>query len=549
MYLNSPEGVLFTSPDGRVLAANPAACEILGRSEAEICALGRSGLTDHSDPRWSRLLSERARTGRAAGIARMLRADGTPVEVEMSARVFSDPDGGTRTCTMIRDVTERVRLQAELADWKARTQSMLDNSPMAMFMRDLDGRWVTVNRRLQEILGRTEEELRGQTTEGTHTEDERTRYSADDLEVLTQRQAKEFDVTFRDASKGGEERHFWLQKFPVVGADGRTVGLGGISLDVTDRERTQRDLHAARQRFEVAFEHAPVGKVISRLSPGKTASEVVSCNPAFAEMLGYTPEELVGRPGADLTHPDDLENRDGLINAARAGQRTSGEVRMRHRDGHYVWTLVAPALFETPAGETEMIIQAVDITQRKHLEQQLRELADHDALTGLTNRRVLSEEITRGCARARRYGLRDSLLLLDLDGFKYVNDTFGHAAGDELIVRVGHAISETLREVDIVGRIGGDEFAVVLADTGLDGARATAAKLIETVRSHGVVVRDGKRAQVTASIGVTIIDPRGGRDAEDLLVEADIAMYQAKNAGKDQVAVYERPGRRPEDRS
>jgi diguanylate cyclase (GGDEF)-like protein/PAS domain S-box-containing protein len=114
LYVHCPYGVLFTNPNGDVLAANPAACELLRFSETEICALGRPGLADHSDERWEQLLAERARTGRGSGIARMLRGDGTVVEVEMSARIFSDTDGTPRTCTIIRDVTERVHLEAEL---------------------------------------------------------------------------------------------------------------------------------------------------------------------------------------------------------------------------------------------------------------------------------------------------------------------------------------------------------------------------------------------------------------------------------------------------
>ncbi len=114
LYHFAPDGVLFTSPDGRVLAANPAACEILGRSEAEICALGRHGLADHGDERWGPLLAERARTGRARGIARMVRGDGTLIEIEMSARMFVD-DGERHTCTILRDVSDRVRMEQELA--------------------------------------------------------------------------------------------------------------------------------------------------------------------------------------------------------------------------------------------------------------------------------------------------------------------------------------------------------------------------------------------------------------------------------------------------
>jgi diguanylate cyclase (GGDEF)-like protein/PAS domain S-box-containing protein len=296
----------------------------------------------------------------------------------------------------------------------------------------------------------------------------------------------------------------------------------------------------------VAFEHAPVGMAISRLASDGVSSEVLSSNPAFGEMLGYARSEVVGLPGVDLTHPDDLDTRNRAIAEARAGRPASSEIRMRHRDGHYVWTLIAPAIIENADGASEMVVQTIDITERKRFEEQLRHLADHDALTGLYSRRRFGEEIAKALGRVRRHDARSCLLLIDLDGFKYVNDAFGHSAGDDALVRIGSALGHALRELDVVGRIGGDEFAIILDDADVAGALTAAAKIISTVRTYGTVVRNGKRAQITASVGVTAIDRHGSRDAEDLLVEADIAMYQAKEAGKDQVAVYQRADRRRE---
>src|SRR5947209_19810001 len=114
LYENSPDGVLFTVPDGRVLAANAAACQILLRTEAEICSVGRQGLADHTDDRWGPLLAERERTGSGRGVARMIRGDGSLIEAEMSTRIFGAADGEERACTIVRDVTDRVRLEREL---------------------------------------------------------------------------------------------------------------------------------------------------------------------------------------------------------------------------------------------------------------------------------------------------------------------------------------------------------------------------------------------------------------------------------------------------
>jgi diguanylate cyclase (GGDEF)-like protein/PAS domain S-box-containing protein len=124
LYDYSPAGILFTAPDGRVLAANPAACEILGRKEAEICALGRRGLADPDDERWESLLAERQRLGHAHGVARMIRGDGSLIQVEMSARIFTETTGEERSCTIIRDVTERVEMERELAQMTTRLQEL-----------------------------------------------------------------------------------------------------------------------------------------------------------------------------------------------------------------------------------------------------------------------------------------------------------------------------------------------------------------------------------------------------------------------------------------
>jgi diguanylate cyclase (GGDEF)-like protein len=166
---------------------------------------------------------------------------------------------------------------------------------------------------------------------------------------------------------------------------------------------------------------------------------------------------------------------------------------------------------------------------------ELRHLADHDALTGLPNRRRFEQELARHLAHVRRYGPEGAALVLDLDCFKPVNDTFGHAAGDRLLARVACVLRERLRATDVLARLGGDEFAILLPRVDAAGAGAVARSLVETVRAEALTV---DACGVTISVGVIAFDERAPAVPESVLAAADIAMYDAKAAGGDGWALY-----------
>jgi diguanylate cyclase (GGDEF)-like protein len=227
-----------------------------------------------------------------------------------------------------------------------------------------------------------------------------------------------------------------------------------------------------------------------------------------------------------------------MLDNVLAGRPASGELRFKHSDGHDICALTAPSLTHGPDGERLIVMQAVDISERKRLENQLQEIADRDALTGLFSRRRFQEELDREVSRARRHGRPGALLLLDLDGFKHVNDTLGQAAGDELLTRIGEALRSILRDSDVLARIGGDEFALILPDTDVAAARVVGEKLVEAVRANGSVSAGGRSAGVTVSVGITPVSGGPELDVAKLLIESDLAMYHAKESGKNRVAVY-----------
>ena len=245
-------------------------------------------------------------------------------------------------------------------------------------------------------------------------------------------------------------------------------------------------------------------------------------NPSWQKILGFTPEELRSRAAIEFVHPDDRERTIRLSEIAlgAGGEETVLENRWVTKSGESRWLSWS---LRTGHGDVQLYGIATDITERKRAEEELSYLARHDQLTGLANRHKFHEVLSDHIARTRRYGWRGALLAIDLDGLKAVNDSRGHAAGDELLRIAAKRMGECLRHTDLIGRLGGDEFAVLLPEADTLNARAVAEKLT-TLMSAEV---EGEIAP-RASVGVALID--GPTDPESLFARADSALYAAKAA-------------------
>ncbi len=234
MYDFSPDGVMFTAPDGRILAANPAACEILRRSEAEIRGLGRQGMADPTDSRWGPLLEERERTGAACGVARMLRGDGVAIEVEMSARIFTDAAGEPRSCTVIRDVTERTEMERTVAESRAMLAEAERVAGMGSWEWDLVQDRTTWSDGLLALYGLSTDQF-DPTLEGgvrrVYPED-RARVRNTIENAISQRSS--FTLEYRAMRSDGRVRTFRSQGDVVVDESGTPVRLLGVVQDITD---------------------------------------------------------------------------------------------------------------------------------------------------------------------------------------------------------------------------------------------------------------------------------------------------------------------------
>ena len=301
--------------------------------------------------------------------------------------------------------------------------------------------------------------------------------------------------------------------------------------------RRDKLLSGSERRFRALIEAAPDAMVIVNWH-----GHIALVNAQFEKIFGYPRKEILGQNVGVLV-PERLrdghrEHMRGFMKAPKTrpmGQRSS-ELLGRRKDGSEFPIEISLSPLESTEG---LLISAVirDVTARKLDEERLRHLAHHDDLTGLYNRRSFEEHLMREIAVANRHGREGTLLLIDVDGLKDVNDTLGHAQGDELLRNVSQMISSRTRETDIVARIGGDEFALLLPATDVEGARRLANDVLVAVRENGMVL-GAQRLRASACAGIAGFGVEQ-TTAQDVMVAADLALYEAKDQGRNRVAVHE----------
>jgi diguanylate cyclase (GGDEF)-like protein/PAS domain S-box-containing protein len=334
----------------------------------------------------------------------------------------------------------------------------------------------------------------------------------------------------------------------VIGALAIVVGSGAtlvrrLRSAAETLEHTTRQVEEAGSRLQVLVEHVPAAVYIDMADPDVSdGGRLAYMSPQITGILGYRPDEFVNDPELwpSRVHPDD---RAAAIAAYeehwRHGEPLRAEYRMVRRDGTEIWVRDEAYAMpdDTLGGHQVSQGLLIDITDRKQLESKLIHDALHDPLTGLANRVLLRDHLERALARRGRSGGTVALLFVDLDDFKRVNDSYGHAAGDQILAQVADRLVGAVRADDVVGRQSGDEFAVLLGRVRNDDeAIASAERILGELRRP--ILLGARSIVVGGSIGIALA---AGRDAtaEELITQADAAMYAAKASGKDRHATYE----------
>ncbi len=424
-------------------------------------------------------------------------------------------------------------LQREPGEWQALREQqreldeirrIIDASPVPMVLTRLqDGEVRYVNERAAELFEMPNGEMIGQRAPDFYVH-------AEDRAAFIEELERSGRVDgFVAQLKTRTDRAFWaLMSAVCVSYQSDACFMVGFS-DVTAQKLAELAVRQGAQSLRTLFAAAPVALVLSRLSD----EAVVLANQRASDLFEVPLEQVVGEKTPD--YYVDPAQRDAIIQRlVRQGHVEEGAVRMRTRTGKEFWANLSGRVLEFE-GESCVLVGAHDVSAQKEVEARLRELATRDPLTGLWNRRHFLELAEREVKRVARAEGKLALCTLDADHFKRVNDAHGHAVGDRVLVAIARAAASALRTTDVLARVGGEEFHVLLPDTDAEGAHAVAERMRRAIAEVNVASETGSPIRASVSIGVTV--QRAGDDLEAVLRRADDALYRAKQQGRNRTVV------------
>jgi diguanylate cyclase (GGDEF)-like protein/PAS domain S-box-containing protein len=455
------------------------------------------------------------------------------------------------------DITERKRMEKALHQSEEKYRTFIETIQDGYYEVDLSGKYTFVNDVICDHLKYSKEELIG--TDNRQYQNEvnaKKTYQVFKEVYMTGNPVKAFEMKM--IRKDGMIQIFEVSISLIRNTDGDPIAFRGISRDVTEhkqmeetirgyeekyrtvimdineRHRMEKELRQSEEKYRTILESIQDGYFEIDL-----AGKYTFFNDSMCRIHGYSKEELMGMDNRQHTDKENAKKLFQMFNKVyNTGKTTeSFDWQIIRKDGtkRYIEASVSPKKDSSgkPMGFRGIIR---DITERKQAEERIQYLATHDALTGLPNRLMFNQLLNHAIQAARRYQRQFAVLFIDLDHFKIINDTMGHEAGDQLLQEIAKRFKQSLRAVDIVGRLGGDEFIILIEEVDeLSQVETLAHKILNTAIKPIVLL--GEECHVTASIGISIY-PRDGSDEQTLMKNADMAMYFAKGEGKNNYQFY-----------
>ncbi|MGB0713101.1 MAG: PAS domain S-box protein [Gammaproteobacteria bacterium] len=527
---HTAEATYLADADGRLEYTNRGAARMLGYARDEMQDLHVADVdADFPAEHWPGHFEVLRRVGSITFEREHRRKDGSTIPVEVNANYVNyqgrDYDlGFARDITQRKEAEQAIRASEErlaLAG-KAAFDLIYEWDPAASTIRwfgDIDGLLGYPPGAISTALEHWLDILHPDDRPGLESALVRHRTGDDPM-----------DYTYRIRTHEGDWRVWNDRALPVLDEEGQPSKWVGVCSDITDKHRSQERLRLAAS----VFTHAREGIFVTDMD-----SNFLAVNSAFETLTGYTGQEVLGRNARLLQSGlhDKGFFRD-MYAALEEDGVWQGEVWNRRKDGERFAAFMTLSSVNDEDGElTHYVGLFSDITEQKSHEAQLEHIAHHDALTDLPNRALLADRLYQAMAQARRRHHHVAVIYLDLDGFKQINDTLGHEAGDLVLITLGKRMRDALRETDTVGRLGGDEFVAILADLDtVDGTVPVLERLLKAMNTP--IPINGSEQRVSASLGVTFYPQAEDVDGDQLLRQADQAMYQAKTEGKNRYRIF-----------
>ncbi|MGB7646051.1 MAG: EAL domain-containing protein [Pseudomonas fluorescens] len=540
---NLSAGVVVHNPDTLILFSNAAATSLLGLTEDQLlgkaamdsdwCFLQENGtpMPQKDYPVNQVIASGEGLRNQVVGVQRPHHTE--PTWVLCNSYPMHDEEGKIlQVVVTFTDITERKLAEEALKEAKALTDAIVENVPLMIFLKEAtDQRFVVLNQAGEDLLGFDRKNLIGKNDLDLFPPQQAAHFMAKDREVLDG-EVRLLDIPeepIMTANKG--QRLLHTRKVCIQGANGTTKFLLGISEDITERKQAEARLQLSAS----VFEHAGEGIIITDAD-----GTILDVNEAFTRITGYLPDEALGQnPRLLGSGRQDQAFYADMWRGLLAEGHWSGEIWNRRKDGSVFAELLTISAVRDAHGTPQHYVGLFsDITAIKEYQNQLEHLANFDALTHLPNRVLLADRLQQGMAQAKRRGQQLAVAYLDLDGFKTINDTHGHEAGDQVLITLAARMKQALREGDTLARLGGDEFVAVLIDLEDRSASLPVFTRQLAAAAHPIQVGD-LSLQISASLGVTFYPQDQDIDADQLLRQADQAMYQAKVAGKNRYHLFD----------
>lgn len=510
--------------DGRLIDVNTAASEELGYSREMLLNMSLQHIVPEAYQHEIPLrIKEIVANGSATFEAVNTRASGELYPVEINASTIDTAHGEAILATA-RDMTERKRSEEALQKSEEKFRRIFETMEDGYFLTSLDGTLMLVNPAAARQLGYTIEEVVGvNVVERIYRDPDDRKYLIKILQEKGSVSGYRVDFRRKDDSfiKAEVNMHF------VYNESGHPVALEGVFRDATDRIRAEEMLREREQQYRGFFMNNHAVMILSDPKSG----DIVDANPAAERFYGYDRDEL---RAMNMNQLQAMTDEEIFQEMARSQTEHRNHFLLKHRvfggQVRDVEVYSGPVM----VNERALLYSVIhDVTERRRLEAELQKMATIDSLTGALNRHEFMRRAQEELARARRYGHALTVLMLDLDNFKTINDTYGHSVGDDALRTLTEACKDCLRETDLFGRLGGEEFGVVLTETEAWAAEKAADRLRKAVAEAEILTCNGP-ASITTSIGLSAMSAADD-SVEDVLKRADKALYTAKERGRNRV--------------